>query len=83
MVTAETILQKNKKGETRPLLLLTFLQYPKQAYPTQKDALKRAQIIYNERGTKLYIYKCRSCGEYHLTHTHQIYDQFTLDEIFI
>lgn len=37
----------------------------------------------NERGIKLYVYKCKNCGEYHLTHTPQVCEQFTLDKIFI
>ncbi len=41
---------------------------PKQAYPTQESAETRAKIIFEEQGTKLYVYHCDQCGEYHLTH---------------
>ena len=41
---------------------------PKQAYPTQESALRRAEIIYKEKGTRLYVYQCDDCGEWHLTH---------------
>ena len=42
----------------------------KQAYPTKEAAETRAKIIFKEKGTKLYVYKCDKCGEYHLTHKH-------------
>lgn len=42
---------------------------PKQAYPTKESAEARAKIIFEEQGTKLYVYQCDQCGEYHLTHT--------------
>ena len=41
----------------------------KQAYTTRKSAETRANIILQERGTKLYVYHCERCGAYHLTHT--------------
>lgn len=41
---------------------------PKQAYPTRETALRRAEIIYEEKGIRLYVYHCEDCGEWHLTH---------------
>ena len=41
---------------------------PKQSYLTEKDALTRRDIIFNEQGKKLFIYKCDKCNYYHLTH---------------
>jgi len=40
---------------------------PKQLYETLEAARRRADIIYNKRGTKLYIYHCYYQPGYHLT----------------
>ena len=40
----------------------------KQAYPTKEAAEARASIIFEEKGTRLYVYRCADCREYHLTH---------------
>ena len=42
---------------------------PKQAYRTKEDAERRAQILFEEKGKRLFVYQCDICGEYHLTHT--------------
>jgi rubrerythrin len=41
----------------------------KQAYSTRESAETRAKIIYEEKGKRLFVYKCDLCGEFHLTHT--------------
>jgi len=40
----------------------------KQGYPTSEAAETRAKIIFDEKGTQLFVYHCNQCGEYHLTH---------------
>ena len=41
----------------------------KDKYPTQEDALRRAEIIKEEKGITLFTYKCPYCMKWHLTHT--------------
>ncbi len=41
----------------------------KDKYPTEADARRRADIIKEEKGVTLYVYKCSNCGMWHLTHT--------------
>ena len=40
----------------------------KQGYPISEAAATRAKIIFDEKGTQLFVYHCNQCGEYHLTH---------------
>lgn len=40
---------------------------PKQAYKTREAAIARAQILYRERGVKLYEYECECGYGWHLT----------------
>lgn len=40
----------------------------KQAYSTYESANRRAEIIFEEQGKKLFVYHCEQCNEYHLTH---------------
>ena len=42
---------------------------PKDGYPTQEDAQRRAEIIKEEKGITLFTYKCPYCMNWHLTHT--------------
>lgn len=42
---------------------------PKHAYQTRADAERRAEIIFQEKKIRLYVYHCDDCGYYHLTHT--------------
>ena len=41
---------------------------PKQSYLTEEEANTRKNIILNEKGIKLYSYKCDKCNYFHLTH---------------
>ncbi|MGP1520876.1 MAG: hypothetical protein ACTTIZ_05205 [Treponema sp.] len=41
---------------------------PKALYLSEKDAEKRAKIIFNEEGKKLRVYKCPYSNGWHLTH---------------
>ena len=41
---------------------------PKQSYLTELEANNRKNIIFNEKGIKLFSYKCDKCGYFHLTH---------------
>ncbi len=47
---------------------------PKQLYFTYHDAKKRRNIIAQEKGINLAIYKCDSNEGYHLTHMHKDYN---------
>lgn len=40
----------------------------KQLYPTEESAKRRAEILLEEQGKKLYVYRCLYCNGYHLTH---------------
>lgn len=40
----------------------------KQLYPTEEAAQRRANILLEEQGKKLYVYRCLFCNGYHLTH---------------
>ena len=41
---------------------------PKQSYLTEQEANIRKDIIFKEKGIKLFSYKCDKCGYFHLTH---------------
>ena len=41
---------------------------PKQSYLTEMEANTRKDIIFNEKGIKLFAYKCDKCNYFHLTH---------------
>ena len=41
---------------------------PKQSYLTQEEANTRKDILFNEKGIKLFSYKCDKCNYFHLTH---------------
>jgi hypothetical protein len=59
---------KNRQTPNHKSYCLDSNGRPKQAYPTRESALRRAEIIYEERGTQLYVYHCADCDEWHLTH---------------
>ena len=40
----------------------------KKAYETFDAAMRRANIIFKERGERLFVYECPDCGLWHLTH---------------
>ena len=41
---------------------------PKQSYLTEQEANIRKDIIFKEKGIKLFSYKCDKCNYFHLTH---------------
>ena len=40
----------------------------KATYESEGDAKRRAEILYDEKGVKLKVYRCNDCNYWHLTH---------------